>query len=375
MTSKELSFTTHVMLRSEGKADASNVIRNLSKSPNRAKNIEKHSLKHLDDEEIETITLMYKWGCDGSQQTTFKQKFINNSDSDANLFQSSFVPLQLSCGHEKQLIWQNPLPSSPRYCRPIRIRFVKETADITKEEISYIENKINLLEPTQKQIVQQKKKEIQEEFRTKLGLIVDVLKAGFGNSNDGNTSRRFFADHELSASITGIDSGLIYSIEVILEAVSSGHKIDTTKFKLFCSDSAKLCVELYPWHPMTPTLYKILFHGSFIIEKALLPIGMMSEEAAEARNKHFRLYRQNYARKFSRESCNLDIINRLLLSSDSLITGMRPTQRKTTKPFLKETIEMLLPAETPNQSDSSDDQDLGEETVEFSDEPWMSLSE
>ncbi|KAK4876058.1 hypothetical protein RN001_012480 [Aquatica leii] len=116
---------------------------------------------------------------------------------------------------------------------------------------------------------------------------------------------------------------------------------------------------------MTPTLNKILFHGSFIIEKALLPIGMMSEEAAEARNKHFRLYRQNYARKFSRESCNLDIINRLLLSSDPLITSTRPTPRKTTKPFLKETIEMLLPAETPNQSDSSDDQDLGEETVEI----------
>lgn len=245
---------------------------------------------------------MHKWGCDESQQTTFKQKFENNSDSDTNIFQSSFVPLQLSCGQGKKLIWQNPLSSSPRYCRPIRIRFVKETAHITKEEISYIENKINLLEPTQitqqinktflvkhvmmftmvdakvcnaatdtkstmkcyicgatskdfnnlsrrkeinedtlkfglstlharirlfeavlhlayklpvkkwqlradneKQIVQQRKKEIQDEFRTKLGLIVDVPKAGFGNSNDGNTSRRFFADHELSATITGIE--------------------------------------------------------------------------------------------------------------------------------------------------------------------------
>ena len=42
-----------------------------------------------------------------------------------------------------------------------------------------------------KKIVNAKKKEIQEEFRTRLGLIVDVPKAGFGNSNDGNTSRRF----------------------------------------------------------------------------------------------------------------------------------------------------------------------------------------
>ena len=36
-----------------------------------------------------------------------------------------------------------------------------------------------------------KKKEIQEEFRTRLGLIVDVPKTSFGNSNDGNTRRRF----------------------------------------------------------------------------------------------------------------------------------------------------------------------------------------
>lgn len=240
MTSEELTFATHVKLRCEGKADASNVIKNLTKSPTRAKKYRKaliesqkeqnqqltpvealsmfveaglsrkqyeiirsfknkksypcytilqkakkdcypvqesyritatcaevnlqdvlnHTasrlllsltevVQHLDDEERNSLILMYKWGCDGSQQTMFKQTFENNSDSDANIFQSSFVPLQLSCGQEKKLIWQNPLPSSPRYCRPIRIRFVKETADITKDEISYIENKINLLEPTQ----------------------------------------------------------------------------------------------------------------------------------------------------------------------------------------------------------------------------------
>ncbi|KAF2889120.1 hypothetical protein ILUMI_17053 [Ignelater luminosus] len=92
---------------------------------------------------------MYKWGCDGSQQTRFKQEFESNSDSDANIFQSSFVPLQLSCNQENKVIWQNPLPSSTRFCKPIGIRFVKEIADITNEEISYVQNKINLLKATQ----------------------------------------------------------------------------------------------------------------------------------------------------------------------------------------------------------------------------------
>lgn len=57
----------------------------------------------------------------------------------------------------------------------------------------------------------------------------------------------------------------------------------------------------------TPTVHKTLIHGATIIESALLPIGQLSEEAAEARNKHFRLYRTDFARKFSRESCNIDM--------------------------------------------------------------------
>ena len=55
---------------------------------------------------------------------------------------------------------------------------------------------------------------------------------------------------------------------------------------------------------MTPTLHKVLVHGPDIVENALLPIGQLSEEAAEARNKHFREYRLSYARKFSRKDCN-----------------------------------------------------------------------
>jgi hypothetical protein len=71
---------------------------------------------------------------------------------------------------------------------------------------------------------------------------------------------------------------------------------------------------------MTPSMHKMLIHGAIVIENALLPIGQLSDEAAEARNKYFRLYRQNFARKFSRMSCNLDVLNRLLLSSDPVIT-------------------------------------------------------
>ncbi|CAG9760196.1 unnamed protein product [Ceutorhynchus assimilis] len=373
-------------------------------------------LQSLGQEERKSLLLICKWGCDGSQQAQFKQKFESETGSDTNIFQSSFVPLQLICEVNKKIIWQNPTPSSPRYCRPIRIRFVKESVNTTKEEISYVEEATNLLEPTrvtlfhadfsvrhkmmltmidgkicnaatdttstmkcyicgltskdfnnlqinrevntevlkfglsilharirifesllhvsykltikkwrlqseaEKETIKQRKIQIQHNFRNQMGLIVDIPKPGFGSTNDGNTSRRFFADPEAAAEITGIDFNLIYRFKVILETISSGHRINEEKFHEYCMDTAKIYVDLYPWHPMTPTMHKILMHSATVIKNALLPIGQLSEEAAEARNKHFRQYRQNFARKFSRVSCNLDVINRLLLSSDPLLS-------------------------------------------------------
>lgn len=125
-------------------------------------------------------------------------------------------------------------------------------------------------------------------FRNETGLLVDMPKANFGNTNDGNTSRRFFENPELASEITGISYDLIYRFKVILETISSGHLINVTKYDEYAYDTARLYVELYGWHPMTPTMHKILIHGGQIISNSLLPIGQLSEEAAEARNKHFR---------------------------------------------------------------------------------------
>jgi len=102
----------------------------------------------------------------------------------------------------------------------------------------------------------------------------------------------------LASDITGISHDLIYRLKVILETISSGHIIDPEKFDQYALDTSRLYIDLYPWHPMSPTMHKILIHGAVVIKNALLPIGQLSEEAAEARNKHFKSYRQNFARKF-----------------------------------------------------------------------------
>lgn len=220
-------------------------------------------------------------------------------------------------GETKKNVWQNLVPSSVRFCRPIRARFVHETKDITKEEISFIENQEKCLKQTEdieqgakikhtllltmvdgkvcnaatdtastmrcyicgqtskdfnnlkkvetnkeslkfglsilhgrirffeqllhlaykaplkkwqarstdeKQLVKETKERIQKSFREEMGLLVDIPKVGFGNSNDGNTSRRFFNDPESSSRITGIDISLIKRFNTILEVLSSGFK-------------------------------------------------------------------------------------------------------------------------------------------------------
>ena len=67
--------------------------------------------------------------------------------------------------------------------------------------------------------------------------MVDIPKAGFGNSNDGNTSRRFFADSLTASSITGVDITFIKKCNVILEAILSGHQINVKKFEIFAYET------------------------------------------------------------------------------------------------------------------------------------------
>lgn len=66
---------------------------------------------------------------------------------------------------------------------------------------------------------------------------------------------------------------------------------------------------------MPASVHKILIHGS--------SIGQLSEEAQESKNKDMRNFRQHHTRKCSRVKTNEDLLLRLLLSSDPLISSLR----------------------------------------------------
>lgn len=138
-----------------------------------------------------------------------------------------------------------------------------------------------------------------------------------------------------------------------MQAISSGHKIDVEKYRIYVLNTAKLFVEKYPWYPMPPTVHKVLIHGPEIIEHALLPIEQLSEEAQEARNKEFKKYRECFSRKISRSKTNEDILNLLLISSDPFITSMRKVPKQKESKFEKDVLDLLMPPDVSFTSDVS----------------------
>lgn len=385
--------------------------------------------------ELKNLILYSKWGCDGSSgQSEYKQKLPGESEliSDANLFIASFVPIRLIDESTGRIVWQNPAPSSVRFCRPILIEFSKETPEKTRTVVENIQNQINNLRPSlinkngervhvkhelfltmidgkvsqvltdtpssstcticgatprlmndlervtvrpvnennfqyglstlhawircmemilhisynlsferwsatseeNKRSKQEKKNTVQRRFREELGLIIDKPRQISGNSNDGNTARRFFRNANCSSEITGVDGTLIRRLYIILQALSSGIIIDAQKFGEYALETARIYVSKYNWYYMPSSVHKILIHGENIIKYfAVTPIGQLSEDAQESRNKDYRKFRLHHSRKCSRAATNEDVFHTLLYTSDPYITSIR-------KPYVKNFMEL-----------------------------------
>jgi hypothetical protein len=81
---------------------------------------------------------------------SIQTKASSENLSDSVLFLSSVVPLQLHLEKDSNIIlWQNPLPSSQRFCRPIRFQLKKETFEVVNTEVQYIDSQILTLLPTE----------------------------------------------------------------------------------------------------------------------------------------------------------------------------------------------------------------------------------
>lgn len=92
------------------------------------------------------LTLLAKYGMDGATgQSIYKQKFEGAPDLVENsIVLCCMVPLMLTDDDNgNAVMWENNVPSSPIFCRPISFEFVRETEELTlsidrsiKEEIA-----------------------------------------------------------------------------------------------------------------------------------------------------------------------------------------------------------------------------------------------
>ncbi|CAF4944062.1 unnamed protein product [Pieris macdunnoughi] len=123
-----------------------------------------------------------------------------------------------------------------------------------------------------------------------MGLVVDQPKQGGGNSNDGNTARRFFVERSKSASITGLDPDIIKRFANILRVISCEFSVNYANLKKYCIEAAKMCIQLYDWYKMSASVHKLLIHGADIIKELPLPVGLFSEDVLVTNQKESKVY-------------------------------------------------------------------------------------
>lgn len=203
--------------------------------------------------------------------------------------------------------------------------------------------------------VSAKKSKVIDEFRKRTALLVDMVKQGSGNTNDGNTARRFFSDPITAAQITGVSEELIYRFQVLLQTISCGYKVKTELFREYALITARLFVELYPWYKMPASVHKLLIHGADVIDTLFLPIGQLSEEALEARHKECRYYREHNTRKIGRKEVMEDLLHALRISSDPLISSLRPLQKRKSSTLNAEVLKLIEIPEQTSPEEIDDD--------------------
>ncbi|KAJ4440359.1 hypothetical protein ANN_08498 [Periplaneta americana] len=119
------------------------------------------------------------------------------------------------------------------------------------------------------------------------------------------------------------------------------------------------------WFIFFSSLYITIHKLQEIIRHAIVPIGQLSEEVQEARNKEFKKYREGFSRKVSRTKTNEDVLNVLLISSDPIIFSLRKMPKKKVTQFDKEVLDMLRAPDVRSAvRDSSDDTDSANEAEE-----------
>ena len=99
--------------------------------------------KENGDREL-TLHCFYKWGVDNSSGHS---EWMQAGDvDDDQVVVTSLVPLRLTT-EDGRVVWSNRAPSSPRFCRPLAVRFAKETQSLVPAEKGKVDAQVAELTP------------------------------------------------------------------------------------------------------------------------------------------------------------------------------------------------------------------------------------
>ena len=101
---------------------------------------------HFNEDLNTHLKIIFKYGFDGTNSNIFKQKVSNEEAYSNGIFTSTLVPLQLVNANTDEIYWTNPVPSSTRFCRPLKLLFLHETNDLCRQEEINIQQQIEELQ-------------------------------------------------------------------------------------------------------------------------------------------------------------------------------------------------------------------------------------
>ncbi|CAL4125291.1 unnamed protein product [Meganyctiphanes norvegica] len=124
----------------------------LNHSAERILQLQKHELVKLkpNSKDRYKLILTVKWGYDGSSGSSeWRHQYVGGEalkdTNETDLFCTSLVPLRLKCSTD--IVWENPTPSSVRFCRPLSLQYGKETPELAYEAQVRVERQIRELKP------------------------------------------------------------------------------------------------------------------------------------------------------------------------------------------------------------------------------------
>ncbi|KAL4720538.1 hypothetical protein ACJJTC_001434 [Scirpophaga incertulas] len=179
-----------------------------------------------------------------------------------------------------EVLWNSPAPSSVRFCRPILIEFSKETPEKTTLVVNDINAQILALNPS---------------LINHNGEGIEIKHTLFLTMIDGKVAQ--VLSETSSSAVCTICGAKPTEMNNLEKVMSCGRGIDATKFGQYAFDTAQLYVNKYKWFYMPSSVHKVLIHGESVIRHfSVLPLGQLSEDAQESRNKDYKQF-QSSSRK------------------------------------------------------------------------------